>query len=82
MVKSEGLGFEAQAESSRYRIEVDMDLCKGHATCMGEAPELFHVDEAGKLTVLHPSPEEELIDKARAAAKYCPTQAIRIEETK
>jgi sterol 14-demethylase len=49
---------------------------------MGEAPELFHVDEAGKLTVLNPSPGEALIDKARAAAKYCPTQAIRIEDRK
>ncbi len=80
--KTEAPGIEAETEDSRHRIEVDMDLCKGHATCMGEAPELFHVDEAGKLTVLKPSPEEALIDKARAAAKYCPTQAIRIEERK
>jgi sterol 14-demethylase len=81
MEKGEDSGLDAQAEGSRYRIQVDMDLCKGHATCMGEAPELFYVDEAGKLTIVNPSPEEELIGKARAAAKYCPTQAIKIEET-
>lgn len=63
-----------------YRIDVDFDLCKGHAACMGEAPELFQVDEAGRLTVLNDRPGEPLIAKARAAAKYCPTQAIRISE--
>ena len=60
------------------RIEVDMDLCKGHAACMGEAPELFHVDEEGRLTVLNDQPGDELLEKARAAANYCPTQAITI----
>jgi sterol 14alpha-demethylase len=61
------------------RIVVDMDLCKGHATCMGEAPELFRVDEEGRLTVLNDRPDADLLPKARAAQRYCPTQAIRIE---
>lgn len=65
----------------RCRIEVDMDLCKGHASCMGEAPELFHVDEEGKLTVLDERPGDDLIEKAQAAAKYCPTQAITIRSS-
>jgi sterol 14-demethylase len=65
-----------------FRIEVDMDLCKGHAACMGEAPELFHVDEDGKLSVLNAGPDESLLEKARNAAKYCPTQAIRLTENK
>jgi len=65
---------------SQYRIEVDMELCKGHAVCMGEAPELFHVDDTGKLSVLNAYPGDDLRDKAQAAAKYCPTQAIRILE--
>ena len=70
---------EQQAKPG-YRIEVDMDLCKGHAACMGEAPELFHVDEAGHLTVLNAEPTEAQMKQARAAATYCPTQAIRIRE--
>ena len=65
-----------------YLIEVDMDLCKGHAACMGEAPELFHVDEDGKLTVLNAQPDESLLEKARNAVKYCPTQAIRLSGSK
>lgn len=66
--------------TGRYRIEVDWDLCKGHGTCMGEAPELFQVDADGRLTVLNDSPDEALLDKARAAARYCPTQAITLKE--
>ena len=34
------------------KIEVDWDLCQGHANCMGDAPEVFRVDDDGKLTVL------------------------------
>lgn len=68
----------SQRAAGQFRIEVDMDLCKGHATCMGEAPELFHVDAEGHLTVLNGEPDDALIEKANAAAKFCPTQAIRI----
>jgi len=62
----------------RAQIVVDMDLCKGHGTCQGEAPELFHVDDEGRLTVLNPNPDDTAIQKARVAARYCPTQAIQI----
>ncbi len=61
-----------------FRVTVDRDLCKGHATCMAEAPEMFCVDDAGRLTVLQDSCDGALLDKARAAAKYCPTQAIHV----
>ncbi len=71
---------EIKDEASQgARIVVDMDLCKGHATCMGEAPELFRVDAEGQLTVLNDRPDSDLLPKARAAQRYCPTQAIRIE---
>ena len=70
----------AARESASASIQVDLDLCKGHGTCMTEAPELFHVDEQGKLTVLSEKIPAGGLEKARAAAKYCPTQAIRILE--
>lgn len=65
----------------RFRVEVDLDLCKGHAACMGEAPELFQVDEEGRLTMLQETPEEALREKAIKAAKYCPTQAIKVSDS-
>ena len=64
--------------ASRLKIVVDWDLCKGHANCMSEAPEIFHVDDQGRLTLLDEHPSVELLEKARAAEKYCPTQAIKV----
>jgi sterol 14-demethylase len=59
-------------------VEVDFDVCKGHANCMAEAPEIFHVDGQGRLTVLNDNPQAELLQKALAAEKFCPSRAIRI----
>ena len=63
------------------RIKVDFDLCQGHATCMAEAPEVFHVGARDtKVTVLAERPAEELRRKVEMAVKYCPTHALKIEE--
>jgi ferredoxin len=61
------------------KIIVDWDLCQGHGACMGEAPELFRVDDKGAMTVLQEAPSESLREQAKTAAQYCPTGAIRIE---
>ena len=58
-----------------FQVVIDRELCQGHATCMAEAPELFHVDEAGHVTVLQENPPLELLEKARQAEKYCPKQS-------
>jgi sterol 14-demethylase len=60
------------------RIVVDTQLCKGHGVCMGEAPEVFEVTEAGKLTVLQPRPPLSQRAEVEAAVKYCPTGALSI----
>ncbi|QSA98171.1 cytochrome P450 [Methylococcus sp. EFPC2] len=62
-----------------FRVQVDWDLCKGHGNCAAEAPELFLVDEKGRLTL--PAGEDipsELLEKARSAEKFCPARAISI----
>jgi len=61
-----------------WRIEVDRDLCQGHAVCESEAPEVFSVSKKGELTVLDARPPEELRAAAEAAVKYCPTHALSI----
>jgi len=61
-----------------FSVRVDWDLCKGHANCMAEAPEIFQVDDKGQLTVLDAEPPVDVLAKARAAEKFCPTQAIKI----
>jgi ferredoxin len=62
------------------KIIVDFDLCKGHANCMGEAPEVFQVDDKGYLTILNEEPPEELRERVELAVRYCPTGAISLQE--
>jgi sterol 14-demethylase len=71
---------EAVAKQNSFNLEIDMDLCQGHANCMSEAPEIFQVDDKGKLTVLQENPDNSLLKKAQNAAKYCPTSAIKIKQ--
>ena len=61
------------------KIKADFDLCQGHANCMGEAPEVFQVDENGYLNILQEEPPEELREKVELAVKYCPTGALTLE---
>jgi len=61
------------------RIKVDFDLCQGRANCMGEAPEVFKVDDKGFLNILQEEPPEALREQVELAVKYCPTGAIRLE---
>ncbi len=61
-------------------IKVDFDLCQGHAVCMGEAPEVFEVDDKGFLTILQDHPPEDLRAKVEQAVKYCPTGAISLQD--
>lgn len=71
---------EPRAAPCRIRIEHDGDLCQGHAVCMGEAPEVFTVDRNGATTLIERMPRPALYERVRAAARYCPTGAIRIVE--
>jgi len=61
------------------RIIIDWDLCRGHAQCMGEVPEVFDVDSTGHLRVLQERPPHGLLPRLEVAARYCPTGAITIE---
>jgi len=62
------------------RIEVDLDLCQGHAMCELEAPAVFTVPRKGKVTVAEPAPPESQRAAVEAAVRFCPTQALRLAE--
>ena len=59
-------------------VEVDLDLCQGHAACELEAPEIFVVPKRGKGSLLDSDPPESLRGEAEMAVRYCPTGALRI----
>jgi ferredoxin len=62
------------------RVELDLDLCQGHAVCEDEAPEVFSVDDNDhvtlKMTELPDDPE--LLARVETACTYCPTRAITV----
>ena len=61
------------------RVVVDRDLCQNHGQCVFAAPQVFELDEEGKLVVLQEEVDESLRDVVEEAADVCPVQAITIE---
>lgn len=62
------------------KITVDRGLCQGHGVCESEADAVFSVSKQGELTVLDPTPPDELRPQVEQAVKFCPTHALSIEE--
>src|SRR5207302_6129989 len=66
-------------EARSFKVVVDRDLCQGHAACVGEAPEVFKIGADGKVELRNGQPTTaDLVEKARAAAKFCPTRTIKV----
>ncbi|EYT65406.1 ferredoxin [Dietzia sp. UCD-THP] len=66
------------------RVDVDFDLCQGHAECQAEAPDWFTVGKGSEAKVRAKRgeiPDDQLAD-VKAAVKYCPTQALRLVGTR
>jgi ferredoxin len=60
------------------QVSVDADLCIGSGDCVNLLPEAFRLDEALGVSVVLDGAQG--VDPARliAAARGCPTQAIRV----
>ncbi len=62
------------------KIEVDLDLCQGHAMCELEAPDYFKVPKRGQVEIVNDTAPEEDRDQVEQAVWACPTQALSIRE--
>ncbi len=63
-----------------YRVEVDADLCQGHAMCELEASDVFNVPNRVTVEIIDPEPPDEMRDDVERAIEMCPTQAIFIKD--
>lgn len=70
----------AQVELKPFKVNVNLDVCQGHGVCQTEAKEVFKQFGVGKTRLLVAQPEPSLRPKCEAAARYCPTGAIKIED--
>jgi ferredoxin len=72
------------AEAVIMKVVVNWPLCDGNGNCAKEAPEIFSLDESldenDNLHLLKETFGEELRDKAKAAVRACPKNALRLEE--
>ncbi|MDQ0687810.1 ferredoxin [Streptomyces sp. NPDC054884] len=60
------------------KVVVDMNKCQDHGQCVFAAPDVFSLDDDGRLAYV-PDADEALRDEVEEAADVCPLQAIRIE---
>ncbi|MEV8312536.1 ferredoxin [Streptomyces sp. NPDC059900] len=60
------------------KVTVDLDVCQDHGQCVFAAPDVFKLDEDGRLAYVE-TPDEALRADVEDAADVCPLQAIRIE---
>jgi ferredoxin len=61
------------------RIDVDLDLCCGHALCVDVAPELFEMRDDDKAYVIG-DPTAAAAGEAREAERVCPQMAITVSD--
>ena len=65
-----------------WSVRVDEALCQGHGVCESEAPEVFELSKRARLvTILTDRPDDTYRKAVETAVRYCPTHALRIEET-
>ena len=63
-----------------FRVEVDLDLCQGHAMCALEAPDFFRVPKRGTVEILDAEPPEDARAEIQRAIESCPTRALYVVE--
>ena len=61
------------------KICVDRDLCEANAVCMGNAPEVFRVEDDDTLTLVIEEIPDDLASAVKEAVRLCPRQALRLE---
>jgi ferredoxin len=62
------------------KIDVDIDLCQGHAMCALEAPNYFRVPKREQVEILSDTAPEEDRAEIEQAVWACPTQALSIKD--
>ncbi|TPQ23516.1 ferredoxin [Streptomyces sporangiiformans] len=60
------------------KVVVDMNKCQDHGQCVFAAPDVFQLEDNGRLAYVS-DPDDALRDEVEEAADVCPLQAIRVE---
>jgi ferredoxin len=63
-----------------YVVELDADLCQGHAMCELEAPDYFKVPKRVPVEIVNPTPPDRVGEQIENAVDACPCRALSIRE--
>ena len=58
-------------------VTVDLSLCEDHGQCAIAAPQVFRINDEGKLEY-DANPDDSELENVEEAADVCPVQAILI----
>ena len=61
------------------KVRVDFIKCTGLGICESMAPNIFEVDDDGKLLLLKDDVTDDELQSVEEAVTGCPTEALRIE---
>ena len=61
------------------KVSVDFAKCTGLGICESMAPDIFEVDDDGKLLLLKDDITDDELQSVEEAVAGCPTEALRIE---
>ncbi|RZQ62866.1 ferredoxin [Amycolatopsis suaedae] len=72
------VGPPRQGHTLTMRVSVDNQRCRRYGICQSEAPEVFRLQEDGRLQYSR-SPDPGLTEQVQAAARACPMRAIQLQ---
>lgn len=61
------------------KVTVDLALCQDHGQCAIAAPEVFRINDDGRLEY-DGTPDDGMRDYVEEAADVCPVQAVLIDD--
>jgi ferredoxin len=64
--------------SGEWVVETDRERCIGSGSCAFLAPDVFDVDDTGRVVIVGPLDEGD--ERVREAVANCPTDALRLIE--
>jgi ferredoxin len=61
-------------------IHADLDKCEGYANCIVAAPDVFDIDDDGKVVVLRTSAGDSERQRISESVRGCPAGALSLGE--
>ena len=64
------------------KLKVDVTKCQGYGNCVSAAPDVYDVDDDGKVVLLKGDTFDETErSRLEAAARSCPVSALSVESS-